>query len=116
MIRPRLRCSMKHRDHAAAAADHVSIPRATEASLLCPRIGIGLYKHLFGAQLGRSVQIDRIHCLVGAESQDALHALVDGRVDHVAAAHDVGLDGFERVVFAGWNLLQRGRVHHHGDA
>ncbi len=44
------------------------------------------------------------------------HALVDGRIDHIAAAHNVGLDRFERVVFAGRNLLQRRRMHHHRDS
>ncbi len=44
------------------------------------------------------------------------HALVDGGINHVASAHDVGLDGFERIVFAGRNLFERGRVHHDGYA
>ena len=106
----------KNRDHAAAAAHNVSISRATEPRLLRTGVGIGLHKNLFRAQLRRTVQVDRIHRLVGAESQNALYALVDGRVDHVAAAHDVGLNRFERIVFAGRNLLQRRRVDHHGNA
>ena len=59
------------------------------------------------------IGIDRF---VGAQSQNPAHALVDGGIDHVAAAHDVGLDRFERVVFAGRHLFQRGRVHHDGDS
>ncbi len=42
--------------------------------------------------------------------------LIDRRIDNVAAAHDVGLNGFERIVFAGRNLLESGGVHDDGDA
>ena len=41
-----------------------------------------------------------------------MHALVDGGINHVAAAHDVGLDRFKRVVFARRHLFERGRMHH----
>ena len=73
-------------------------------------IGIGLHEHFLRAQLGGAVEIDRVDGLVGAEREDAAHALVDGGVDDVLAADDVGLDGFERVVLAGRNLLQGGGV------
>ncbi len=62
------------------------------------------------------VQIDRIHGLVGAERQNAAYALIDGRLNYVAAAQDVGLDRFEWVVLACWHLLERCRVQHHRHA
>ena len=67
----------KNRDHATAAAHHVPVPRATEARISSARIRIGLHKHFFRAQLGGAVEIDRIHRLVGAERQNAAHALIN---------------------------------------
>ena len=105
--------ALLHEDgnNAAAAADNIAIAGATEASILRPGIGVRLNEHFFGAQLGGSVEIDGVYRLVGAESEDAVNAAVDRRIDHVAAAHDVGLNRFEGIVFAGRNLLERGRVH-----
>ncbi len=103
----------KNRDHASPAAHHVPIARTTEARIFRACIGIGLHKHLLRAQLGGAVEIDRIHRLVGRERQNATHALIDSRIDDVAAAHNVGLDRFKRVVLASRHLLERRRVHHH---
>ena len=103
---------MKHRNHAAPAAHHVAVARATEARVLRPGVGVGLHEHFFRAKFGGAIKIDRIYGFVGAQGQNSMHALVDGGIDHVAAAHDVGLDGFKRVVFARRHLLKRGRVDH----
>src|SRR5215470_1367250 len=35
-----------------------------------------------------------------------MNSLVDGCVDDVPTAHDVGLDGLKRVVFTSWYLLE----------
>ena len=115
VILPRLRCSMKHRDHAAPAAHNVAVAGATEAGVLRPGVGVGLDEHFLGAKFGGAVKVDGIDRFVGAQGQNALHALVDGGVDHVAAAHDVGLNGFKGVVFAGRHLFERGRMDHDRD-
>jgi hypothetical protein len=75
-----------------------------------------LHKNLLRAEFGRAIEIHWIHRFVGAESQHTLNSAVDGGVDHVSAAHDIGLDGFERIVFARWNLLQSGSVDDDGNA
>ena len=103
----------EHRNHAAPAAHHVAVAGATEARVLGPGVGVGLHKHFLGAKFGGAVKIDGIDRFVRAQRQNSMHALVDGGIDHVAAAHDVGLDRFKRVVFARRHLFERGRVHHH---
>jgi hypothetical protein len=75
-----------------------------------------LHKHLFRTQLGGAVKIDRIHGFIGAERQNAAHPLIDRRVNHVAPAHDIGLDRFEGVVLASRHLLKRRRVHNYRHA
>src|SRR6266851_5510265 len=102
----------KNRDHAPPAAHHVPVPRAAETRIFRARVGVGLHKHFFRAQLGGAVQIDRIHSLVGAERQNTAHSLINGRINHVAPTHDIGLDRFERVVLACRHLLERRRMHH----
>src|SRR5208282_3722381 len=105
----------KNRDDAAVAAHHVPVARTTEAGIRAS-IRIGLHKHFFCAQFGGAIQIDRINRLVGAERQNAAHALINRRINHVAPAHDICLDRFERVVLASRHLLERRRVHHHRHA
>ena len=106
----------KHRNHAAPAAHDVAVAGATETRVLSSSIGVGLNKHFLGAKLGGAVKIRRIHRFVRTQRQHSMHALVDGRIDYVAAAHDVGLNGFERIVFAGWNLFERGGMNHNSYA
>ena len=111
-MRPRQLLLLKNRDHASPAPHHISITRATEPRLLGTRVGIGLHKHFLGAQLRGAVQVDRVDGFIGAQSKNPPHALIDGSINHVAPTDDVGLNGLEWVVFAGWHLLQRGRVNH----
>src|SRR5580658_1727650 len=106
----------KYRDHAPPAADDVPVARTAEARVFRARVSIRLDKDFFRAQLGRAVQIDGIHRLVGAERQNTAHTLINRRINYVASAHDNCLNRFERVVFAGWHLLERRRVHHHRHA
>ena len=107
---------LENGDHAAPAAHHVAVTGATETSILRPGIGIGLHEHFLGAQLGCTVKINRVDRFVGAEGENAAHTLVDGGVDHISATHDVGLNGFEGIVFTRGHLFERGRVHDHCDA
>src|SRR5581483_9926086 len=106
---------LKYGDNTSAATHNVAISSATEARILTPGVGIGLNEHFFRAQLGGAVQIYWIHSLIRTQCQHPLHTLVDGSVDDITASHDVGLDGLERVVLAGGNLFQRGRVNHYSN-
>ena len=47
---------LEYWNHAAPAAQHVAVARATESSILRSGVGIRLNKHFFRAQLGRAVQ------------------------------------------------------------
>ena len=73
-------------------------------------------EHLVGAQLGRAVKIDGVGRLVGAEGDDAFDIVVDGAVDDVLGAEDVGFDELKRVVLGGRHLLERGGVDDEIDA
>src|SRR5438270_19869 len=70
-------------DYASAAADNVSITRATEPRVLRASIGVGLHKHFFRTQLGGSVKIDGINSLVGTERYDSANAAVDRGFNYV---------------------------------
>jgi hypothetical protein len=61
-------------------------------------------------QLGRAVEVDGAGGLVGRQRHDPLHAGVDGGVDDVLRAADVGLDVLERVVLGRVDLLEGGGV------
>ena len=106
----------EYRDYAAPAADDIPVARATKAGLLRSGIGVCLDKHLFRAQLGCTVQVDWIDRLVRTQRQDLAYTRIDGSVDDVSSAHDVGLDSFEGVVLTGRHLLERGGVDHDRDA
>ena len=60
-------------------------------------------------------KIDGIYRFVGAQSQNAANTPIDGGIDDIAAAHDVGLDRFEGIVFAGRNLLERRGMNYDRD-
>ena len=106
----------KDRNYAAAAANYVAVTRATESRILRAGVCVGLYEHFFRAQLGGAVEIDGIDRFVGAQRHNPAHALINGRIDYVAPAHDVGLDRFKRVVLACGHLLKRCRMHYNGDS
>src|SRR5579863_2184113 len=106
----------EHWNHTAPAAQHVSVTCTTESRILPAGIGVRLHEHFLRAKFRGTVQVDGVDGFVCAQRQNATHAAVDCGIHHVAAAHDVGLDGFERIVFACRNLLKRGSVNHHGDS
>ena len=103
----------KNRNNTASATDNVPVARTTETGVLRTGIRVGLYEHLFSAEFGRTIKIDRIYRLVRAKGKDPPYALIDRGVDHVATAHDVGLDRFEGIVFTGRDLLEGSCVNHH---
>jgi len=99
------------RHYATAAADNVAIANATESRVLCAGIGVRLHKHLFRTKFGGAIEIDGIDSFVRAERTNSPDAAIDRRFDHVLPTIDIGLNCFERVVLAGWNLFERGGVN-----
>ncbi len=53
-----------------------------------------------------------IHRFVGAQRQHPADALIDGGINHVLAADDIGLNGLKRVVLTRRHLLERRRMNH----
>ena len=102
----------EHGNHAASAAQNIAVPDAAEARRPRSRVGIALHKEFLRAQLGRSVEIDGVDCLVRAEGHHLRHTAIDGRIDDVLGPQHIGLDGLERIVFAGRHLFERGGVYH----
>ena len=103
------------RHHRAAAADDVAVAHAGEVRDAAGGVGVGLHDQLLGSQLGGPIEIDRVDRLVGAQRQHPPHPLINGSINDVASTDDIGLNGLKRVVLAGGNLFERGRMHHDGD-
>ncbi len=76
------------------------------------RLGIGLDKHFFRAQLGSALEVDGVDCLACAQSDHSANTAIDGRINHVFAAYDIGLNCLKWVLFAGRHLFESGRMHH----
>src|SRR5579863_5271379 len=104
---------LKDRDHTTATSNHVPVSRTAKPCFLASRISIRLHQHFLGAELGCSVNIDRIAGLVGAEGQSSPHPLIDRGINHISPAHNVGLNRLKRVVLTGWHLLQSCSVHNY---
>ena len=101
----------EERDHRAAAAHDVAVADHREPGVVRRGVVVAGDEQLVGGQLRGAVQVDRAGRLVGGERDHLLHAGVDGGLDDVLAAHDVGLDELERVVLRGVDLLERRGVH-----
>ena len=112
---PALALFEKYGNYAAPAANYIAVAGATEACILLAGVGVGLHEHFFRAKFCCAIKIDRVHGFIGAQRQNPLHAPIDGCVDHVAPADDVGLNRLKRIVFAGWHLLESCRMNNHAD-
>ena len=98
------------RHHAAAAADHVAVADAAEAGR-CRRHRQLLWTNSFSAaSLVAPYRLTGLTALSVLRAQDLFDPGIQRRVDHVAAAQDIGFDRFHRIVFTGRNLLERCRV------
>ena len=106
----------EQRNHAAPASHDIAVADDGEARVPRACVGVRGDEDLVGAQLGRTVQVDRVGRLVRAERDDAAHAGVDRRIDHIHRPHHVRLDVLERIVLGGRYLLQRRRMHDGVDA
>ena len=98
------------RNHAAAAAHDVAVAGAADLGAAAEAaLGHG-YLLLDG--LGDAHGVDGIGGFVGGEADDALHARVDGGIEGVVRADDVGLDGFHGEELAAGHLLEGRGVEH----
>ena len=95
---------------AAAAAHDVAVAGATDLGV-AGEAALGHDNLLFDG-LGDAHGVDGIGGLVGGETDDALHARVDGGIEGVVGADDVGLDGLHREELAAWHLLEGRGVEH----
>ena len=96
------------RNHGAAAAHHIAIPRAADLRITAETAL--RHRNLLLDGLGDAHRIDRVRRLVRGQADHALHARVDGRIQHIVRADDIGLHGLHREELATRDLLQRRRV------
>lgn len=99
----------EQRDDRAARAHDVAVAGAADGGAAGAVAGVGVDDGLHHG-LGLAHGVDGVCGLVGGQAHDAVHALVDGGVEHVVSADDVGSHGLHGEELAGGNLLQGGRV------
>ena len=97
----------EQRDDAAAGAHDVAVTGAADggAATLGSHTGVGVDDVLHHG-LGDAHGIDGISCLVGGQTDNTLHTCVNGGVEDVVGADDIGLDGLHGEELAGGDLLQ----------
>ena len=95
-------------DDAPPAAHHVAVAGAANLGIQ----GVAALRdgHFLLQRLADAHRIDGVRRLVGGQADHAFDAFVDGHVQDVVRADDVGLDGFHREEFAAGHLLEGGRV------
>lgn len=98
--------------HGAARPHHVAVAHHGEDGRVLARHIIGGHEQLVGAELGGAIEVDRVGGLVGGEGDHLLDPVVEGRLDDVFGAPDVGLDALHGVVFGGRHLLEGGGMNH----
>ena len=94
-------------DDAAAGAHDVAVAGAADggAAALGSHTGVGVDDVLHHG-LGDAHGVDGISCLVGGQADHTLHTCVNGGVEDVVRADDIGLDGLHGEELAGGDLLQ----------
>lgn len=94
-------------DDAAAGAHDVAVAGAADggAATLSSHTGIGVDDVLHHG-LGDAHGIDGVGGLVGGQANNTLHTGINGGVEDVVRADDVGLDGLHGEELAGGDLLQ----------
>ncbi len=96
----------EQRDDAAARAHHVAVAGAADSGAAGAVSGVGVDDGLHHG-LGLAHGVDGVGGLVGGQAHHALDALVDGGVQHVVRADDVGAHGLHGEELAGGHLLER---------
>ena len=101
----------EQRDHRAARAHDVPIARAGDdrAAALRRYAGVGI-NHALHHGFADAHGVDGIGCLVRREADHALHSCVDGGVQNVVRADDVGAHSLHGEELAGGYLLERSGV------
>ena len=98
------------RNHAAARAHHVAVAGAADLRVAGEaRLGHG---DLLLDGLADAHRVDGVRGLVGRQTNHALHARVDCRVERVIGADHVGFHSLHREELAARHLLERRRVEH----
>ena len=95
----------EQRDDRAARAHDVAVARAADGGAAGAVAGVGVDDGLHHG-LGLAHGVDGICRLVGGQTHHAVHALVDGGVQDVVRADDVGAHGLHGEELAGGHLLQ----------
>lgn len=99
----------EQRDDAAARAHDVAVAGAADGGASCAVAGVGVDDGLHHG-LGLAHGVDGVGGLVGGQTHDAVDALVDGCVQDVVRADDVGSHGLHGEELAGGHLLEGGGV------
>ena len=98
-------------DDAAAGAHDVAVTGAADggAAALCSNTGVGIDDVLHHG-LGDAHGIDGIGGLVGGQADNTLDTCINGSVQHIIGADDVGLNSLHGEELAGGDLLQSSGV------
>ena len=99
----------EQRDDAAARAHDVAVACAADGGAAGAVSGVGVDDGLHHG-LGLAHGVDGVGGLVGGQAHDAVDALVDGGVQDVVRADDVGAHGLHGEELAGGHLLEGGGV------
>ena len=99
----------EQRDDAAARAHDVAVARAADGGAAGAVAGVGVDDGLHHG-LGLAHGVDGVCGLVGGQAHDAVDALLDGGVQDVVRADDVGAHGLHGEELAGGHLLEGGGV------
>ena len=98
-------------DDAAAGAHDVAVAGAADsrAAALSSHTGVGVDDVLHHG-LGDAHSVDGVGGLVGGQADDTLDTCINGGVEDVIGADDIGLDGLHGEELAGGDLLQSSGV------
>lgn len=99
----------EQRDDAAARAHDVAVAGAADGGAAGAVAGVGVDDGLHHG-LGLAHGVDGVGRLVRGQAHDAVHALLDGGVQDVVRADDVGAHGLHGEELAGGHLLEGGGV------
>ena len=97
-------------DYAAAGAHHIAVAGA--ANLGGAAVSALGHGDLLFNGLGDAHGVDGIGGLVGGEADDALYTGIDGGIEDVVGADDIGLHGFHGEELAAGHLLQGSGMEH----
>ena len=97
----------EQRNNRSTAAHNVAVPGAADDRIAALRrhTGVGIDDVLHHG-FGNAHCVDRISCLVGGQADDPLDTCLDGGVEHVVGANNIGSNRFHREELTGRHLLE----------